>query len=196
MAKHQHLWLDLQTTALHPSDLDVPHIDADLTPPPGILECAIAWVADDVDGDFAIVEEEAFTLRADPYELAGLHPRVLAIHTASGLLRDCAAASPALTEDDLDTILETMIVEKAGPSARDVQLAGWGIALDHAWIKARCPRTAARLHYQPFDAASLEHACAVWVPDYRPQKPTAKRSRENLRQTIAIARRAVGAVRP
>lgn len=80
------------------------------------------------------------------------------MHTVNGLWGQCA--NPWLESEAMaDLALHAWLEQHAGPQ---VILMGNSVHFDHAFLKARFPATAAKLHYRVMDIGGL----ARWLRDF------------------------------
>lgn len=147
-AKHQFLWLDLETTGLDPHRCR-------------ILEWAVVLAADDRDGDMQPIEQYSSVIHVETgAELPEMDDYVRKMHTENGLLAECFAGGATLAES------EAFLVELVGGEAtRGVVLAGGSVHFDLGFLRVHMPRFARCLSHRVFDVSTLKAAERTWGED-------------------------------
>lgn len=189
-ARHQFLWLDLETTGLDPRHGRP-------------LEFAVVLCADARGDDLEILDEVSGVIHWPAAELAELQEAghiddyVYRMHTDSGLWSEVEAS--ALTVADADAGLTEIVDDLTGGKAKaKVQLAGNSVGqFDLQWCRVWFPKFAARLHHRVFDVRSLMTAAELWCPVGKPtwQYDEEHRALPDIRQSVANARIARVAMR-
>ncbi len=177
--RHEHLWLDLETTGLDPSN-------------GVILEFAAVLCEDDRAGDMAIVQEfdsVVLPMSADGIPLDGadaahwarelMDPYVVNMHTKNGLLADLEDPAKCCTLEEAEAFLCTLV-----PEGERATLAGNSVHFDLAWLRFHMPRFAKRLSHRVLDVSTLIGAEQAWGD-----------SAQNLREAGGPAHRALADVR-
>jgi oligoribonuclease len=130
-------FLDLETTGLIET-LDDPN-------PGRILECAILAV------DLPSFREVArinvvFAFKEEAPNMPVLHPRVRAMHEASGLLAECRATTKTVYDGMVE--LSKFLIEQG---CQGMPLAGANPDFDRAFLRKWAPDVEELFHYRNFD---------------------------------------------
>lgn len=134
-------FLDLETTGLED--------ELNNTPPARILECGIVIV--DLP-TFEVVAEKAvvFAFKAEAPNMPTLHPRVVEMHTASGLLEACRRSCTTMYDGKVE--LCKFVAEH---DAQGSPLAGANPSFDRAFMRSWLPELEELFHYRNFDTNSF-----------------------------------------
>lgn len=129
------LWLDLETTGLHPRTDD-------------ILEVAVSEA--DLRDPFNLGILHSWVLPISDYQLTRLDPVVRDMHTGNGLLDVCAKSTLKLR--DLELSLCTLFP----PSDAPYVLAGASVHFDHDFLKVHMPHFASLLSHKHYDVSAIK----------------------------------------
>jgi oligoribonuclease len=166
------LWLDCETTGLDSVADD-------------LLE--VAWAFADFDDPFDVGSVESSVVRYPDSRypnISHLSPFILEMHTKNGLLAECRHRLIGVA--DLEEALLSTVPEVADKEDRTV-LAGSTISFDHAFLKAKMPRLAARLSHRHYDVSAVKLFCqSLGMPKI--PKAEAHRAKEDILESIAHAR--------
>lgn len=178
MAKHQFLWLAIETT--------------DTNPEHGvILEVAAALAEDDVGGSLEVVREwQAVT--DEPYDEDTLEEAVVERHLDNGLFASPVTARLSAIDAEL---AGTLIALNGGTPPKDVVLAGLAAAWTRPWIERHMPQLHRCLAYWVLDVGSLNRAAKAWLPGFRSHYVKANRALPKVHASLQAAsfwRQAVG----
>ena len=184
-ARHQFLWLDLETTGLVPND-------------GRILEFAAVLCADASGDDLAVVEQYSGAIHWPAAELAGLQrdgyvdDYVYRMHIANELWADVETSDASLADAEgfLVELADDLLGAKPGARApAKLRLAGNSVGqFDLQWIRKWMPDFAKRLSHQCFDVSTLSAAASTWGPGIDIGEP-AHRALPDVLRSIEIARR-------
>jgi oligoribonuclease len=150
-------WLDLETEGLDPK--------RDL-----ILELGMIVTDDD------LVERHraSWVLQLDPDRDLDLKPVVRQMHTASGLLAECAAAE--MYVDDVEQEVLAWLYAAGVP--RETQLAGSTIGFDRSFLAEQMSELLKHFHYRSIDVSTLMELARRWYPDIYAGRPGADESKK------------------
>lgn len=172
------LWLDLETTGLDP-DRDI------------VLEFAVVLVDDGPGGTWE--ELGSYQSVITPYEFAGCPPReiiagadniVQRMHTRNGLFAELENPELCCTIEEADAYLAALTPEGL-PS-----LAGNSVHFDKTFLRRHMPEFHSRLSHRVFDVSTLVRAERTYGDkSEQAAKPIAHRALEDVRASIATARR-------
>lgn len=162
------LWLDLETTGLHPTE-DV------------ILEFA-AFVATFAH-PFDVNDEPDFYVVFSHRDWEVPDPLVFDMHRRSGLVDACFDSS-ALVAD-----AEKALLERFKPYGKDLVLAGSSVHFDLGFLREHMPDFAALLSHRVYDVSAVKLFCrSLGMPTWERPEP-AHRAVPDVRASIADARR-------
>lgn len=136
-------WLDLETTGLDPKT-------------DRVLEMAFCWAELERPFDVGSTRQWVFQYKPTAEDLGRLHPKVLAMHTGSGLLASCAIASALLRDVSEELALE--IPDVADVDQKPV-LAGSSVHFDHGFLKQHAPLLASRFSHRHYDVSAIKLFC-------------------------------------
>jgi oligoribonuclease len=165
--KQLFLWVDLETTGLAVGTND-------------ILEIACTLTAEDL---VPIASVHHYVKPRVGWEFETDFVRDM--HTRSGLLDTAmhAGRDIADVEDDLVHFLEVWTGDAT------VTIAGASVHFDLAFLRARAPRVAGRLHYRVFDVSTLKAAYRAWVDiDLWPKVEGPHRAVADVADALEVAR--------
>jgi oligoribonuclease len=167
--RHQYLWLDLETTGLDPHTCH-------------ILEWAVVLAADDADGDMQPIEQYSSVIGTKALVLA-MDPYVTKMHTANGLLAECAVSDTTLKESE-----EFLIALIGGHETRGVVLAGASVHFDLAFLRVHMPRFAKCLSHRVLDVSTLKAAERAWGDGFADATVVAHRALSDVLVSLSEAR--------
>jgi len=138
------------------------------------------------DDDLAVVAEGPdLVISATPDQLAMMDDVVRKMHTSSGLLGAIEASTTTLEEAGAATL--AFLREKV-PEAGTVPLCGNSIGMDRRFLRQYLPELDDHFHYRSLDVSTLKELCKRWYRDVyasRPQKLTAHRALDDIRESVA-----------
>lgn len=174
------VWTDLETTGIDPRDPDA-----------AVLE--IASIVTDSELN-AVGEVADFrVVIAWNGDRDRLHPAVVEMHTANGLL-DEAGDNAAVRHDAAERLWAGWLEAAAeAASAERLTLAGATPSFDMAWIEEHLPAARRHLHYRLFDVSTLRQAALWWAGDTlgaQPGDEIPHRAMDDIRGTLDHARNA------
>lgn len=166
-------WLDLETTGLDPN--------AD-----NILEIAVAVSL--LERPFDVTERVELRMRYPSVTdskgaPASLHPVVEEMHTKNGLLAECRRSLLGIA--DAEENLLSIVPEVADREDKPT-LAGSSVHFDHAFLRAKMPRLAARFSHRHYDVSAIKLFCQSLGMGKLP-KAEAHRAAADIRESIAHA---------
>jgi oligoribonuclease len=162
-------WIDLEMTGLDPAR-NV------------IVEIATIVTDDDLN---IVAEGPDLVIGATPEQLAAMDEVVRRMHTTSGLLA-AIAKSTVTVEEAAAATLE--FLKSQLPTAGSVPLCGNSIAMDRSFLRQYMPVVDDYFHYRTIDVSSVKELCKRWYRDVygaRPQKLTAHRALDDIRESVA-----------
>jgi oligoribonuclease (3'-5' exoribonuclease) len=164
-------WLDLETTSLDPST-------------GSILEVAVAVSL--LERPFDVTDAMSVVLRY-PSVVDGapdLDPVVLDMHTKNGLFVECRYS--LLGVADVEEELLKLVPEVADREDMPT-LAGSSVHFDHAFLRAKMPRLAARFSHRHYDVSAVKLFCrSLGMPKI--PKAEAHRAKDDVLESITHAR--------
>ncbi len=165
-------WMDLEMTGLDPGH-DV------------IVEMATVMTDDFLN---IVAEGPDVVVGATAEQLGGMEEIVQRMHTSSGLLEAIGASRVTIDE----AVRQTLdFVRSHVPSPGEVPLCGNSIGVDRRFLRRYAPELEAYFHYRSIDVSTLKELCRRWAPVVyagRPQKLTAHRALDDVRESIAELR--------
>jgi oligoribonuclease len=132
-----------------------------------------------------VAEGPDLVLRATPEQLDDMDDVVRRMHTTSGLLT-AIGNSTVTVEHAAAATLE--FIKSHVPTAGSVPLCGNSIAMDRRFLRHYMPALDEYFHYRTVDVSTLKELCKRWYHDLytaRPQKVTAHRALDDIRESIA-----------
>ena len=150
-----------------------------------IVEIATIVTDDDLN---IVAEGPDLVIGATPEQLTDMDDVVVRMHTASGLLT-AIGESKVTVEEAAAATLE--FVKSHVPTAGSVPLCGNSIAMDRSFLKTYMPALDEYFHYRSIDVSSVKELCKRWYHDAyaaRPQKATAHRALDDIRESVAELR--------
>jgi oligoribonuclease len=150
-----------------------------------IVEIATIVTDDELN---IVAEGPDLVIGATPEQLADMDDVVVKMHTASGLLT-AIGESKVTVEEAAAATLE--FVKSQEPTAASVPLCGNSIAMDRSFLKSYMPALDEYFHYRSIDVSSVKELCKRWYRDAyaaRPQKATAHRALDDIRESVAELR--------
>jgi oligoribonuclease len=165
----QLIWLDLETTGLHPQQDAVLEIAASVADFARPFDAAPLFHAVIGCTDDAVVA----LLRDNPY--------VHGMHTKSGLLAECLRSSTRI--EDAEASLLALVPEIADREEMPV-LAGSTVHFDHGFVKRWMPALDKRFSHRHYDVSAVKLFCCS-LGMTKPPKAEAHRARDDVRESIA-----------
>lgn len=165
------VWIDCEMTGLDASTDDVVEIACIVT-------------------DAELVElDEGFStvVRTDAAKLASMNPRVVELHTASGLL-PLIESGVSISEAGAQTL--AYIKQHVSEPLR-APLAGSTVYVDRGFLARHMPDVDAYLHYRVIDVSSIKELVRRWYPKVyftAPAKTGNHRALGDIRDSIAELR--------
>jgi oligoribonuclease len=171
VAKHEFLWLDLETTGLHADACQV-------------LEWAIVLAADDREGDMSpITQYESVIHVPDPAALE-MDAFVRDMHTRNGLLAACAASDTTIEESD--EFLAGVCAD-LGAKPRSITLAGASVHFDLAFARVHLPEFSKFLSHRVFDVSTIKRALESWGNGGAIRRDPAHRAMPDVLESLSEA---------
>jgi oligoribonuclease len=162
-------WIDLEMTGLDPARNVIVEIATIVT-----------------DDELKIVAEGPdLVLGATREQLEAMDDVVRRMHTTSGLLT-AIGKSTVTVEDATAATLE--FLKSQLPTAGSVPLCGNSIAMDRSFLRQYMPAVDDYFHYRTIDVSTIKELCKRWYRDVygaRPQKLTAHRALDDIRESVA-----------
>jgi oligoribonuclease len=162
-------WIDLEMTGLDPARNVIVEIATIVT-----------------DDELKIVAEGPdLVLGATSEQLEAMDDVVRRMHTTSGLLT-AIGKSTVTVEDAAAATLE--FLKSQLPTAGSVPLCGNSIAMDRSFLRQYMPAVDDYFHYRTIDVSTVKELCKRWYRDVygaRPQKLTAHRALDDIRESVA-----------
>ena len=162
-------WMDLEMTGLDP----VHNV---------IVEIATLVTDDELN---IVAEGPDLVIGATPEQLDDMDDVVRRMHTASGLLAEIGKSTVTA---DLAAAATLEFVKSQVPTAGSVPLCGNSIAMDRRFLRHYMPALDEYFHYRTVDVSTLKELCKRWYHDLyaaRPQKMTAHRALDDIRESVA-----------
>jgi oligoribonuclease len=165
-------WLDVESSGLSPERDQ-------------LLELAVAEA--DLERPFDIGPISQWVFRGIPCHpdgTAALSPLILDMHTKSGLVAECAKSTTTVSE--IENHLLTLVPEVA--DREDIPtLAGSSVHFDHAFLRAKMPRLAARFSHRHYDVSAVKLFCrSLGMPKL--PKAEAHRASADILESVEHAR--------
>jgi oligoribonuclease len=135
-----------------------------------------------------VAEGPDLVIAATPDQLAGMDDVVRKMHTASGLLTEISQSTVTVDQAGAATL---EFVRCQVPAAGTVPLCGNSIAMDRRFLRHYMPELDEYFHYRSIDVSTLKELCKRWYRDVyvaRPQKLTAHRALDDIRESVAELR--------
>ncbi|MGA2530275.1 MAG: oligoribonuclease [Acidimicrobiales bacterium] len=162
-------WIDLEMTGLDP----VRNV---------IVEIATIVTDDELN---IVAEGPDLVIAATVDQLADMDEVVRRMHTTSGLLTAIAKSTVTVDEAAAATV---EFLKSQLPTAGAVPLCGNSIAMDRSFLRQYMPAVDDYFHYRTVDVSTLKELCKRWyreVYSARPQKLTAHRALDDIRESVA-----------
>ena len=162
-------WIDLEMTGLEPGR----HV---------IVEIATLLTDDHLN---VIAEGPDLVIHATEAELAEMGDFVTAMHTTSGLLPQITASTITVAEAQARTLA---FLREHISEPRSVPLCGNSIGTDRRFLQEYMPELEAFFHYRNVDVSTIKELAKRWHPQVlaaRPEKATAHRALDDIRESIA-----------
>lgn len=141
------------------------------------------------DDELAIVAEGPdLVVAATPADLEKMDAVVRRMHTSSKLLDEIAASTTTVDEAGAATL---EFVRQHLPEPGVSPLCGNSISMDRRFLQRYLPELDAYFHYRSIDVSTLKELCKRWSPEVyaaRPQKLTAHRALDDIRESVAELR--------
>jgi oligoribonuclease len=147
-----------------------------------IVEIATIVTDDELN---IVAEGPDLVICATPEQLEDMDDVVRRMHTTSGLLT--AIGNSTVTVDHAAAATLEFIKSHV-PAAGSVPLCGNSIAMDRRFLRHYMPALDEYFHYRTVDVSTLKELCKRWYRDLytaRPQKMTAHRALDDIRESIA-----------
>jgi oligoribonuclease len=162
------VWMDLEMTGLDPAR-DV------------IVEIATIVTDDELN---VVAEGPDLVVHQPEDILATMVPKVLEMHTDSGLLEAIRASTTTLEEAGAATL---SFIREHVPSQRSVPLCGNSIGTDRRFLAAYLPDIENWLHHRSVDVSSVKELVKRWYPELDgavPQKAGHHRALDDIRESV------------
>jgi oligoribonuclease len=150
-----------------------------------IVEIATIVTDDELN---IVAEGPDLVIGATPEDLASMDEVVRKMHTTSGLLAAIGQSSVTVDEAGAATL---EFVKSQIPAPGSVPLCGNSIAMDRRFLRHYLPALDEYFHYRTIDVSTLKELCKRWYRDLyaaRPQKVTAHRALDDIRESVAELR--------
>jgi len=147
-----------------------------------IVEIATIVTDDELN---IVAEGPDLVIGATPQQLDEMDEVVRRMHTTSGLLTAIAKSTVTV---DIASSATLEFVRSHVPTAGSVPLCGNSIAMDRRFLRHYMPDLDEYFHYRTVDVSTLKELCKRWYHDLytaRPQKVTAHRALDDIRESIA-----------
>ncbi len=164
--------MDLEMTGLEPAR----HV---------IVEIATIITDDDLN---IVAEGPDLVIGATEEQLADMDDVVRKMHTTSGLLTEIGQSTMTVDQAGSATL---DFVRSHVPIAGSVPLCGNSIAMDRSFLVRHVPALDEYFHYRSIDVSTLKELCKRWYHDVyvaRPQKVTAHRALDDIRESVEVLR--------
>jgi oligoribonuclease len=147
----------------------------------------IVEIATVITDDFleVVADGPDLVVAATARQLGGMEEIVQRMHSSSGLLEAITASTMTISEA-ADKTLEFVRAHLPGPG--EVPLCGNSISVDRRFLQRYAPELESYFHYRSIDVSTLKELCRRWAPQVyagRPQKLTAHRALDDVRESIA-----------
>jgi oligoribonuclease len=162
------VWMDLEMTGLDPTR-DV------------IVEIATLVTDDELN---VVAEGPDLVVHQPDDALAAMVPKVVGMHTDSGLLEAIRASTTTLEEAGAATLA---FIQEHVPTARSVPLCGNSIGTDRRFLAAYLPEIENWLHHRSVDVSSVKELVKRWYPELagsRPPKAGHHRALDDIRESV------------
>jgi len=162
-------WMDLEMTGLEPGR----HV---------IVEIATLLTDDHLN---VIADGPDLVIHATPAELAEMGEFVTAMHTTSGLPPQIEASTVTVADAQAQTLA---FLKEHISEPRSVPLCGNSIGTDRRFLQEYMPELEAFFHYRNVDVSTIKELAKRWHPTViaaRPEKATAHRALDDIRESIA-----------
>jgi oligoribonuclease len=137
------------------------------------------------DDELNVVAEGPDLVVHQPEELLGtMVPKVLEMHTDSGLLEAIRASTTTLDEAGAATLA---FIREHVPAARSVPLCGNSIGTDRRFLAAYLPDIENWLHHRSVDVSSVKELVKRWYPELagvHPPKAGHHRALDDIRESV------------
>jgi len=150
-----------------------------------IVEIATIITDDDLN---VVAEGPDLVIGASEEDLADMDEVVRKMHTTSGLLTEIGQSTMTVDQAGSATL---DFVKSHVPIAGSVPLCGNSIAMDRSFLERYLPALDGYFHYRSIDVSTLKELCKRWYHDVyaaRPQKVTAHRALDDIRESVAELR--------
>jgi oligoribonuclease len=147
-----------------------------------IVEIATIVTDDELN---IVAEGPDLVIGATPEQLANMDEVVRRMHTTSGLLT-AIGKSTVTIEDAAGATIE--FLRSHIPVPGSVPLCGNSIAMDRRFLRHYMPALDDYFHYRTIDVSTVKELCKRWYRELyaaRPQKLTAHRALEDIRESVA-----------
>ncbi len=164
--------MDLEITGLEPAR----HV---------IVEIATIITDDDLN---IVAEGPDLVISATEEELGDMDEVERKMHTTSGLPTEIGQSTMTVDQAGTATL---DFVKSHVPIGGSVPLCGNSIAMDRSFLLRYLPALDEYFHYRSIDVSTLKELCKRWYHDVyaaRPQKVTAHRALDDIRESVAELR--------
>jgi len=150
-----------------------------------IVEIATLVTDDELN---IVAEGPDLVIGATAEDLARMDEVVVKMHTSSKLLDEIAESTITVDEAGARTL---EFVQLHVPTPGETPLCGNSIAMDRRFLRQYLPALDNHFHYRSIDVSTLKELCRRWYRDAyteRPQKATAHRALDDIRESVAELR--------
>lgn len=177
------LWVDLETTGLHP------RIDE-------IVEVAWTITKDDLSPHLLDTNSSLVRPTRTGFQRILDNDVVREMHEKSGLLDELSKGMADGTIMNLEAVEARIIEDIDAEVSESLVLAGSSIHFDRAFIDHWMPRLSGRLHYRLYDVSTLKAFYKSLGVDHGVDELNAHRAASDITHSLAVARAYRDAMKP